>query len=259
LPARSPEIFLLTWYSARSFPLAPYSFVATLNCVTFLPLARLRISGSRVRRPVNRTLFTVRTPSRSADGYRADPASGGCSDGEDAARAEKAGPGGRTTGDDGSAYQRSAVGGRRGRRWLGGQAQRSRDLCTATYRPINRQSTGRIGCLRWGDGRRAGRRAAGYLPAGRSPDAGAIALTGTPGAPPVIRTSRPALIRLATTPTGTDEPDRPLASPPPPGQPALAFGLSVGHHSRRYSRRQEVILLPSAAAGPLSTDAQARG
>src|SRR5262245_58485528 len=37
-----------------------YSFVAMLNCVTALPLDRLRISGSRVRRPVNRTLFTVR-------------------------------------------------------------------------------------------------------------------------------------------------------------------------------------------------------
>src|SRR5205809_90661 len=141
----------MLWYSARSFPLAPYSFVATLNCVTFLPLARLRISGSRVRRPVNRTLFTVRAPSRSADGYRADPASGGCSDGEDAARRRKPAPavGPRVTTD--RQYRRSAVGGRRGRRWLGGQAQRSRDLCTATYRPISRQSTGRIGCLRWGD------------------------------------------------------------------------------------------------------------
>jgi hypothetical protein len=37
-----------------------YSFVAMLNWVTALPLARLRISGSRVRRPVKRTLFTVR-------------------------------------------------------------------------------------------------------------------------------------------------------------------------------------------------------
>jgi hypothetical protein len=37
-----------------------YSFVAMLNWVTALPLERLRISGSRVRRPVKRTLFTVR-------------------------------------------------------------------------------------------------------------------------------------------------------------------------------------------------------
>src|SRR6478736_3792952 len=36
------------------------SLLATVNVVTFLPLARLRISGSRVRRPVKRTLFTVR-------------------------------------------------------------------------------------------------------------------------------------------------------------------------------------------------------
>ena len=32
----------------------------SMNVVTFFPLARLRISGSRVRRPVRRTLFTVR-------------------------------------------------------------------------------------------------------------------------------------------------------------------------------------------------------
>src|SRR4051794_12528580 len=55
----------MLWYSAFSLPWPMYSFVATLNCVTALPEARLRISGSRVRRPVNRTLFTVRTPSRS--------------------------------------------------------------------------------------------------------------------------------------------------------------------------------------------------
>src|SRR5262245_34731171 len=36
------------------------SLLATVNVVTFLPEARLRISGSRVRRPVSRTLFTVR-------------------------------------------------------------------------------------------------------------------------------------------------------------------------------------------------------
>src|SRR3954471_1881911 len=45
------------WYSAFSFPFPAYSFVATENWVTLLPLARLRISGSRVRRPVRRTLF----------------------------------------------------------------------------------------------------------------------------------------------------------------------------------------------------------
>jgi hypothetical protein len=44
---------------ARSLPLPAYSVVATLNCVTCLPLASARISGSRVRRPARRTLFTV--------------------------------------------------------------------------------------------------------------------------------------------------------------------------------------------------------
>src|SRR6187551_3812486 len=51
------------------------SLLATVNVVTFLPLARLRISGSRVRRPVSRTLFTVRSPSRSAGCSGPDPAS----------------------------------------------------------------------------------------------------------------------------------------------------------------------------------------
>src|SRR2546428_3378946 len=56
-----------------------YSLVAMLNCVTALPLDRLRISGSRVRRPVNRTLFTVRVLLLDRPtGNRADPAwSGG--------------------------------------------------------------------------------------------------------------------------------------------------------------------------------------
>src|SRR5688572_1786314 len=55
-----------------------YSFVATLNCVTALPLDRLRISGSRVRRPVNRTLFTVRVLLLGRPtGNRAGPASSG--------------------------------------------------------------------------------------------------------------------------------------------------------------------------------------
>src|ERR1700675_2100368 len=49
----------MLWYSAFSLPWPMYSLVATLNCVTGMPLARLRISGSRVRRPVKRTLFTV--------------------------------------------------------------------------------------------------------------------------------------------------------------------------------------------------------
>src|SRR3990170_2899756 len=49
----------MLWNSGRSLPLPAYSFVATLNCVTCLPLASARISGSRVRRPVSRTLFTV--------------------------------------------------------------------------------------------------------------------------------------------------------------------------------------------------------
>jgi hypothetical protein len=51
----------MLWNSAFSLPWPMYSFVAMLNCVTALPLDRLRISGSRVRRPVNRTLFTVRS------------------------------------------------------------------------------------------------------------------------------------------------------------------------------------------------------
>src|SRR5260221_10785290 len=52
-----------------------YSLVAMLNCVTALPLDRLRISGSRVRRPVNRTLFTVRVLLLDRPtGNRADPA-----------------------------------------------------------------------------------------------------------------------------------------------------------------------------------------
>src|SRR4029077_18596261 len=51
------------------------SLLATVNVVTFFPLARLRISGSRVRRPVSRTLFTVRSPSRSAGCAGLDPAS----------------------------------------------------------------------------------------------------------------------------------------------------------------------------------------
>ena len=47
----------MLWNSDFSWPLVRYSFVATLNWVTVLPLARLRNSGSRVRRPVRRTLF----------------------------------------------------------------------------------------------------------------------------------------------------------------------------------------------------------
>ena len=50
-------------------------WMATVNVVTFFPLARLRISGSRVRRPVSRTLFTVRSPSRSVGCADLDPAS----------------------------------------------------------------------------------------------------------------------------------------------------------------------------------------
>ena len=49
----------MLWNSGRSLPLPAYSVVATLNCVTCLPLASARISGSRVRRPARRTLFTV--------------------------------------------------------------------------------------------------------------------------------------------------------------------------------------------------------
>src|SRR5512146_2682096 len=50
------------------------SLLATVNVVTFLPLASPRISGSRVRRPVRRTLFTVRSPSRSVGCADCDPA-----------------------------------------------------------------------------------------------------------------------------------------------------------------------------------------
>ena len=46
-------------YSAFSRPPLRYSLLATVKVVTLLPLARLRISGSRVRRPVRKTLFTV--------------------------------------------------------------------------------------------------------------------------------------------------------------------------------------------------------
>src|SRR5215210_1128550 len=68
----------MLWYSGRSLPLPAYSVVATLNCVTCLPDASARISGSRVRRPAMRTLFTVhRSFTRSTDGSRADPACGG--------------------------------------------------------------------------------------------------------------------------------------------------------------------------------------
>src|SRR4029079_13928058 len=72
-PSRSHVTML--WYSAFSLPWPMYSFVAMLNCVTALPLDRLRISGSRVRRPVNRTLFTVRVLLLDRPtGNRADPA-----------------------------------------------------------------------------------------------------------------------------------------------------------------------------------------
>src|SRR3954447_11393215 len=68
----------MLWYSGRSLPLPAYSVVATLNWVTCLPLASARISGSRVRRPARRTLFTFAgLLPWSADGTRADPACGG--------------------------------------------------------------------------------------------------------------------------------------------------------------------------------------
>ena len=66
LPRNSPHVWArrsqvtMLWNSAFSLPWPMYSLVAMLNCVTALPLDRLRISGSRVRRPVRRTLFTVR-------------------------------------------------------------------------------------------------------------------------------------------------------------------------------------------------------
>jgi len=48
---------ITAWYSAFSRPFPTYSFVATEKLVTCLPEASARISGSRVSRPVNRTLF----------------------------------------------------------------------------------------------------------------------------------------------------------------------------------------------------------
>src|SRR5688572_13903315 len=68
------------------------SLLATVNVVTFLPDARLRISGSRVRRPVRKTLFTVRSPFRSAGMVRYRPAYGRR---VQSRRAWVAGPGGR--------------------------------------------------------------------------------------------------------------------------------------------------------------------
>src|SRR5450759_3255514 len=44
------------WNSAFSLPFPTYSLVASENVVTFFPLASTRSSGSRVRRPVSRTL-----------------------------------------------------------------------------------------------------------------------------------------------------------------------------------------------------------
>ena len=81
-----------------------------------LPLARLRISGSRVRRPVSRTLFTVRSPSRSVGCADLDPASPADDAGHARRRAaparigdssgKVAGPGGRARG--GAAVRRAA-------------------------------------------------------------------------------------------------------------------------------------------------------
>src|SRR5450759_780923 len=61
------------WNSAFSLPLPTYSFVATENVVTFLPLASTRSSGSRVRRPVSRTLFIGPIPP-GRPGLRSGPA-----------------------------------------------------------------------------------------------------------------------------------------------------------------------------------------
>src|SRR4051794_31055874 len=79
-----------------------YSFVAMLNWVTALPLARLRISGSRVRRPVNRTLFTVRvllldrsTSGRSILRSGGNECGGQVSEPERSSARGGAGPGGR--------------------------------------------------------------------------------------------------------------------------------------------------------------------
>src|SRR5688572_24553904 len=83
------------WYSAFSRPPPMNSLLATVNVVTFLPDARLRISGSRVRRPVRKTLFTVRSPSRPAGMVRYRPA---CGRRVQSRRAWVAGPGGRAKG-----------------------------------------------------------------------------------------------------------------------------------------------------------------
>ena len=54
---------ITAWYSAFSQPFPMYSFVATDIVVTCLPDASARISGSRVSRPVKRTLFIGPFPS----------------------------------------------------------------------------------------------------------------------------------------------------------------------------------------------------
>src|SRR6476661_1906348 len=106
LPRNSPQVWArrsqvtMLWYSAFCLPWPMYSLVATLNCVTTLPLARLRISGSRVRRPVKRTRFTVRTPSWPADdesdgpAFRREQCGGHGSAGEEEAPAPAVGPSG---------------------------------------------------------------------------------------------------------------------------------------------------------------------
>ena len=60
MSARRSQV-ITAWYSAFSRPPPTYSFVATEKVATCFPEASARISGSRVSRPVKRTLFTVRS------------------------------------------------------------------------------------------------------------------------------------------------------------------------------------------------------
>src|SRR5258705_2803335 len=145
LPRNSPHVWAsrshvtMLWYSAFSLPWPMYWLVATLNCVTTLPLARLRISGSRVRRPVKRTRFTVRTPSRPADDQSGGPAfrreqcggHGSAGRGEEEAPAPAVGPSGGSLTIGGRRTVDVSLGG--AGRCLAGKRQRSRRPCTTNY------------------------------------------------------------------------------------------------------------------------------
>src|SRR5450759_3860013 len=81
------------WNSAFSLPLPTYSLVASENVVTFFPLASTRSSGSRVRRPVSRTLFIGPIPP-GRPGLRVRPCVRAAGDSAGGA----AGPDGRSVG-----------------------------------------------------------------------------------------------------------------------------------------------------------------